>query len=90
VPLCHIYNFFDDSNSSTYEESNFQDNYDNLVDDLNLNVFDDNLSLGRAQEQRNIDDNSNVDPTVMKLSDYHDDQDEQDNGGPHYWSEIKI
>jgi hypothetical protein len=73
VPLCHIYNFFDDSNSSTYEESNFQDNYDNLVDDLNLNVFDDNLSLGRAQEQRNIDDNSNVDPTVMKLSDYHDD-----------------
>jgi hypothetical protein len=90
VPLCHIYNFFDDSNSSTYEESNFQDNYDNLVDDLNLNVFDDNLSLGRAQEQRNIDDNSNVDPTVMKLSDDHDDQDEQDDGGPHYWSEIKI
>jgi hypothetical protein len=37
----------------------------NLADDLNLNVFYGNLS--------NIDDNSSVDPTVMELSDDHDD-----------------
>jgi hypothetical protein len=60
----------------------------NLADDLNLNVFDGNLCLYRTKEQSNIDDNSSVDPTIMKLSD--DDQDEQDDGGPYYWSEVEI
>jgi hypothetical protein len=90
VSPCHTYNFFDGSSSSTYGESNFQDNYGNLVDDHNLNVFNGDLSLGRAEKQSNIGGNSNVDPTVMELSDDHDDQDEQDDGGPHYWSEVEI
>jgi ABC-type Zn uptake system ZnuABC Zn-binding protein ZnuA len=47
------------------------------------------LSLGRAEEQSNIDDSSNVDPTIIELSDYHDDQHEQDDGDPHYWSEVE-
>jgi hypothetical protein len=47
------------------------------------------LSLGRAEEQSNIDDSSNIDPTIMELSDDHDDQHEQDDGGPHYWSEVE-
>jgi hypothetical protein len=42
--------------------------------------------LGRTEEQSNIDCSSNVDPTVMKLSDYHNDQDD---GGPYYWSEVE-
>jgi hypothetical protein len=29
--------------------------------------------IGRTEEQYNIDDGSSVDPTVMKLSDDHDD-----------------
>jgi hypothetical protein len=45
------------------------------------------LCLGRTEEQSTIGDSSNVDPTVMKLS---DDQDEQDDRGPHYWSEIEM
>jgi hypothetical protein len=44
-------------------------------------------NIGRTEEKNNIDDRSNVDPTVMKLSDGHDDQDEQDDGGPYYSSE---
>jgi hypothetical protein len=75
------YNFFDSSSSTS--------GY-NLADYLNLNVFDGNLSLDRIEEQSNIDDNSNVDPTIMKLSDDHDDQDEQDDGDPYYWSEVEI
>jgi hypothetical protein len=75
------YNFFD-GNSST---SGY-----NLADDLNLNVFDDNLSLSRTEEQSNIDGSSNVDPTVMELSDDHDDQEKQDDDGPYYWSEVEI
>jgi hypothetical protein len=47
------------------------------------------LSLGRAEKQSNIDDSSNVDPLVIELSDDHDDQDEKDDGGPHYWSEVE-
>jgi hypothetical protein len=39
VPPCHTYNFFGDSSSSTYDQSNFQYNYGNLADDRNLNVF---------------------------------------------------
>jgi hypothetical protein len=49
VQPSHTYNFFDGS-SSTYQESNFEDNCGNLGDDLNLNVFDDNLNLGRIEE----------------------------------------
>jgi hypothetical protein len=41
------------------------------------------LSLGKTEEQSNISGNSNIDPTVMKLSDDHDDQDKQDDVGPH-------
>jgi hypothetical protein len=44
-------------------------------------------NIGRTEKKNNIDDRSNVDPTVMKLSDGHDDQDEQDDGGPYYSSE---
>jgi hypothetical protein len=32
----------------------------------------------------NIDGRSSVDPTIMELSDDHDDQDEKDDGGPYY------
>jgi hypothetical protein len=48
------------------------------------NLADD---LGRTEEQSNIEDRSSVDPTVMELSDDHD---EQDDGGPYYWSEEEI
>jgi hypothetical protein len=67
------YLYFFGGSSSTYEESNFQDNYGNLADDLNLNIFDGNLSLNRIEEQSTIDGNSNVDPTVMELNDDQDD-----------------
>jgi hypothetical protein len=74
-PAVPPYNFFSGSSSTSVC---------NLADDLNLNVFDGNLSLGRTEEQSNIDGNTNVDPTVMKLSDDHDDHDEQDDDGPYY------
>jgi hypothetical protein len=44
-------------------------------------------NIGRTEEQKNIDDRSSVDPTIMKLSDDHDDQDEQDDCGPYYSNE---
>jgi hypothetical protein len=44
-------------------------------------------NIGRTEEQNNIDDRSSVDPTIMELSDNHDDQDEQDDGGPYYSNE---
>jgi hypothetical protein len=47
------------------------------------------LSLDRAEEQNNIGCSSNIDPTVMKLSDDHDDQGEQDDAGLHDWSEVE-
>jgi hypothetical protein len=50
------YNFFGGSSSTSGG---------NLADDLNFNVFYGNLSLGRTEEQSNIDDSSSVDPTVM-------------------------
>jgi hypothetical protein len=50
------------------------------------NLADD---LGRIEEQINIDGSSSVDPMVMELSDDHDDRDEQDDGGPCYWSEVE-
>jgi hypothetical protein len=79
VPSCHTYNFFGGS-SSTYDQSNFQENCGNLADDCNLNVLDVNLSLVRAEKQ------SNIDLTVMELS---DDQDEQDDVGPYDLSEVE-
>jgi hypothetical protein len=78
VPLCYTYNFFGGS-SSTYDQSNFQENYGNLADNRNLNVLDINLSLARAEEQ------SNIDQTVIELS---DDQDKQDDAGLYYSSEV--
>jgi hypothetical protein len=80
-PAVPSYNFFGGSSSTSDC---------NLADDLNLNVFDGNLCLDRTEEQSNIDDNSSVDPIIMKLSDDHDDQDEQDDGVPYYWSEVEI
>jgi hypothetical protein len=74
------YNFFGGSSSTSGG---------NLADDLNFNVFYGNLSLGRTEEQSNIDDSSSVDPTVMELSDDHNDQDGQDDGGPYYCSEVE-
>jgi hypothetical protein len=76
VQPCHIYNFFDVS-SSTYQESKIEDNWGNLGDDLDLNVFNDNLSLGMIEEQNTIGGSSVIDLTtsliiltpVMKLSD---------------------
>jgi hypothetical protein len=44
-------------------------------------------NIGRTEEQNNIDGRSSVDPMIMKLSDDHDDQDEQDDGGPYYSKE---
>jgi hypothetical protein len=44
-------------------------------------------NIGRTEEENNIDGRSSVDPTVLKLSDGHDDQDEQDDGGLYYSSE---
>jgi hypothetical protein len=92
---CHTYNFFDGS-SSTYQESNFEDNYSNLGDDLNLNIFYGNLSLGRIEERSTIGDSSNINLTsseiiltpIMEYND--DDDDEQDDHGLHYWSEVEI
>jgi hypothetical protein len=43
-------------------------------------------NIGRTEEENNIDDRSSVDQTVMKLSDGHDDQDEQDDSGLYYLS----
>jgi hypothetical protein len=79
---CHhvIPIIFFEGSSSTYDQSNFQNNYGNLADDHNLNVLDVNLSLTRAEEQ------SNIDQTVMKLS---DNQDEQDDAGPYKWTEVE-
>jgi hypothetical protein len=47
-------------------------------------------NIGRTEKQNNIDGRSSVDPTIMELSDDHDDQDEQDNGGPYYSNEEEI
>jgi hypothetical protein len=44
------------------------------------------LSLGRVEEQNNISGSINIDPTVMELSDDHD---EQSDVGPHDWSEVE-
>jgi hypothetical protein len=60
--------------------------FHNSSSNSGCNLADD---LGRTEEQSNIDGSSSVDPTVMKLSDDHDDQDEQDDGGPYYWSEVE-
>jgi hypothetical protein len=55
-PAVPSYNFFGGSSSTSSC---------NLADDLNLNVFDGNLSLGRTKEQNIIDGSSSVDPTVI-------------------------
>jgi hypothetical protein len=87
IQPCHTYNFFD-SSSSTYQELNFIDNYGNLGDDLNLNIFEDNLSLGRTEEQSTIGCSSNIDLTTSEtfapIMEYSDDQEEQDDCGPYY------
>jgi hypothetical protein len=88
VSPCLTYILFG-SSSNTYDQMNYQDNCDNLADDYNLNIFYVNLSLSRAEEQSNIGASSNIDPTVMKLSGDHDDQDEQDDVGPPDWSEVE-
>jgi hypothetical protein len=44
-------------------------------------------NIGRNEKQNNIDGRSSVDPTIMELSDDHDDQDKQDDGGPYYSKE---
>jgi hypothetical protein len=44
-------------------------------------------NIGRTEKENNIDGRNSVDPTVMELSDGHDDQDEQDDDGPYYSSE---
>jgi hypothetical protein len=46
-------------------------------------------NIGRTEEQNigRTDGRSSVDPTIMELSDNHDDQDEQDDGGPYYSNE---
>jgi hypothetical protein len=41
-------------------------------------------NICRTEKQYNIDDKSSFDQTVMELSDDHNDQDEQDDGGPYY------
>jgi hypothetical protein len=43
-------------------------------------------NLSRIKEQSDIDGGSSIDPTVMKLSDDHDDQDD---GDPYYSSEVE-
>jgi hypothetical protein len=74
---------------------NFEDNCGNLGDDLNLNVFNDNLSLGRTKEQSTIDDSNTVDLTASEIiltpiMEYSDDKDEKDDCDPRNWSEVKI
>jgi hypothetical protein len=44
-------------------------------------------NIGRTEKKNNIDGRSSVDPTVMELSDGHDDEDEQDDVGSYYSSE---
>jgi hypothetical protein len=57
--------------------------FDGSSSTSDCNLADD---LGRTEEQCNIDGINSVDPTVMELSDDHD---EQDDGGPYYWSEVE-
>jgi hypothetical protein len=44
-------------------------------------------NICRTEEKNNIDGRSSVDPTIMELSDDHDDQDEKYDGGLYYSSE---
>jgi hypothetical protein len=44
-------------------------------------------NICRTEEENNINGRSSVDPTVMELSDGHDDQDEKDDGDMYYSSE---
>jgi activator of HSP90 ATPase len=53
------------------------------------------LSLGRIKEQSTIGGSSNVDMTLSKIiltsvMKLNDDQDEQDDRGLHYWSEVQM
>jgi hypothetical protein len=58
---------------------NFFGGSSNTTSDCNLA---DNIC--RTEKQYNIDDKSSFDQTIMELSDDHNDQDEQDDGGPYY------
>jgi hypothetical protein len=44
-------------------------------------------NISRTEDENNIDGRSSVDPTIMELSDGHDDHDDQDDGGLYYSSE---
>jgi hypothetical protein len=77
------------SNNIIYQQSNSAVPLYNFFGGSSSTTSGCNLAdnIGRTEEENNIDDRSSVDLTVMKLSDGHDDQDEQDDGGPYYSSE---
>jgi hypothetical protein len=78
------------SNNTIYQQPNLAVPLYNFFDGSSSSTtFGCNLAdnIGRTEEQYNINGRSSVDPTVMELSDGHDDQEEQDDGGPYYSSE---
>jgi hypothetical protein len=77
------------SNNIIYQQPNPAVPLYNFFGDSSSSTSGCNLAdnIGSIEEQNNIDDRSSVDPTIMELSDDHDDQDEQDNGGPYYSNE---
>jgi hypothetical protein len=76
------------SNNIIYQQPNPAVPLYNFFGDSSSTTSGCNLAdnIGRTEEENNIDDRSSVDSTVMKLSDGHDDQDEQDDGDPYYSS----
>jgi hypothetical protein len=72
------------SNNIIYQQPNPAVPLYNFFSGSSSTTSDCNLAdnIGRTEEENNIDGRSSVDPTVMELSDGHDDQDEQDDGGP--------
>jgi hypothetical protein len=77
------------SNNIIYQQPNSEVLLFNFFGGSSSTTFGCNLAdnIGRTEEQYNINGRNSVDPTVMKLSDDHDDQDEQDDGCPYYSSE---
>jgi hypothetical protein len=77
------------SNNIIYQQPNQAVSLYNFFGGSSSTTSDCNLAdnIGRTEVENNIDCRSSVDPTIMKLSDGHDDQDEQDDGGPYYSSE---
>jgi hypothetical protein len=77
------------SNNIIYQQPNPTVPLHNFFGSSSSTISSCNLAdnIGNTEEENNIDGRSSVDPMVMELSEGHDDQDEQDDGGPYYSSE---